>query len=142
MPSVWARREQPILAAIADLSSSRNPGLQDIQTATGLTFKDVQVAVQNLLEADYLTGIDVSNMGVGFELMEIRLLERGLRATGIWPSDPYEEFVDVVGDAIANESDPVKRTRLEGLLGSLNEVGKGVATSVITDLIKRSAGLP
>lgn len=142
MTSVWAGREQRVLDAVAAFSADRNPGCEDLAEATGLAFASVQTGVRNLEEAGFLTGMDVSTMGVGYELIEIRLLERGLRATGVWPSDPYDQFVDAVNDAIENETDPAQRSRLQGLLDAMKDVGKGVATAVISDVVKRSTGLP
>jgi hypothetical protein len=140
--SLWARREQPILDAIATLSSTSNSRFEDIEKATGMTHQEVQTGVWNLYEAAYITGMDVSSMGDGFDLIEIRLLERGLRATGMWPSDPYDEFVRVLHEAIANEPDAEKKSRLERVLDAVTEVGKGVATGVITEIVKRAAGIP
>lgn len=138
----WSTREQPILDAIAELSESGNPGLDRIVEVTSLPHGEVQRAVQSLAEADYLTGLDVSTMGTGFDLIEIRLLERGLRATGIWPSDPYDEFVNVLEERLAASTDPAERSRLQRLLDAAIDVGKGAATAVITDVVKRTAGIP
>ena len=98
--------------------------------------------MRNLYEANYITGMDVSTMGDGFDLIEIRLLERGLRATGMWPSDPYEEFISVLSEAIAREPDADKRSRLQHVMDAVADVGKGVASGVITEIVKRAAGIP
>ncbi|MGZ6299704.1 MAG: hypothetical protein ACXWMN_04335 [Candidatus Limnocylindria bacterium] len=142
MTTAWADREQLILDAIVNWSEPDKPKLEDLASLAGLDFREAQEGVRNLFESDYLTGFDVSNLGVGFDLIEIRLVERGLRATGAWPSDPYDEFLRAVQAAIARSSDAAERSRLAALLEAIKGVGTGVATAVITDVVKRAAGIP
>ncbi len=139
----WATRELPILEAINDLTTSdRGPRWEVVVEATGLPAEGVQLGLRRLFENGWIDGIDVTtNDGGGFELLNIRLLELGLRAVGVWPSDPYEELERALRDQIDHERDPERRGRLERLLGAAREVGQSVLTSVLTDVVKSSTGL-
>jgi hypothetical protein len=138
MPASWATLEQPILNAIAGLE---DPDMDEVIAVTGLAKPAVQTGLRRLVQAGYVAGIEVTAMGTGFEMIQIELLERGLRVTGLWPRDAYEEFVRIVGEAIAREPDPVKRTKLEEFLSSMGGVGRDVVTTLIVDALKRTAGL-
>jgi hypothetical protein len=140
MAGTWATVEQPILETIARLAEDP-PGTSEVVEATSLPEGKVQLALRRLYQADYLTGVDASTFDSGFELMRIELLERGLRATGEWPADAYDEFVAAVGQAIESESNPVERTKLEKLRDAATAVGRDVATALITDVLKRATGL-
>ena len=144
MPSKWAIREQVILDAVANLSEQFDPSSEAVKEATGLPDREFAVGLRSLYEAEYLTGLKAWGLGElpGSVLLEIRLLERGLIATGVWPGDAYDELVARLTEAIEKESNPEQRSRLQRLLAAVGDVGKGVATSVLTDVIKRTAGLP
>jgi hypothetical protein len=140
MPGTWSTVEEPILEAIKSLEAD-DPGTDEIIGATGLSKGEVQTGLRRLLQADYITGIDVTTMSSGFELIRIQLLERGLRITGEWPADAYDEFVAAVQDAIAKEPNPDERTKLERLRDAAAGVGRDVATTLIVDALKRAAGI-
>jgi DNA-binding transcriptional ArsR family regulator len=140
MPSTWSTIEQPILEAIGRLAANPPDNAAIIET-TGLAQSAVEIALKRLYESEYITGLDVSTMGSGFEMMRIELLERGLRATGVWPADAYDEFVAAVQDAIARESDPAEKTKLEKLRDAAAGISREVATTLIVDAFKRAAGL-
>jgi hypothetical protein len=139
----WATHEIPILEAIADRSTSRGgPRFEDIIEATGLQAPEAQLSLRRLYDAGYIDGQDVSGFGdAGFEMLDIRLLEPALRVVGIWPREPYDELLAVLERRIADESDEVRRGKLERLRDAIGSVGQGVATSVITEVVKRSVGL-
>jgi len=141
MANDWSNREQMILDAVVRISDSRDPSSEEIVEATGLTDRAVQSGLRNLFDADYLTGDDVSSNNLGYQLQGIRLLEKGLRSTGIWPADPYDEFVRIVQAAIMKQANPVERGKLERLLESLSSVGQGVATGLLIEAAKRTLGM-
>jgi hypothetical protein len=138
----WTTRELPILEAIAEAATSAGGSRwEDIVARTGLPAGDVQLALRRLYENDWIDGMDVTSMSGGFELLDIRLLEPALRAVGTWPADPYVEFVAIIQRQIVLEHDPAQRGRLERLLAAVAEVGQGVATAVLTDVVKQTIGL-
>ena len=102
----------------------------------------VQVALRRLYDAGYVDGFDVTSMGpIGFEIMNLKLLEPALRVVGIWPSVAYDELLATLERRIEQEPDPDRRGKLERLRDGVLDVGKSVATSVITEVVKKSAGL-
>jgi hypothetical protein len=139
MAGVWDMREQPILDAVARLSDSHDPRWEEIQHETGLSTRDVQRGLRTLYEADYLTGNDLSGFGNDFYLVDIRLLERGLVQTGVWPGDPYDELIGVLREAIAAEGDAERRSKLQRLLDATVDIGKGVASGLLVEGLKRAA---
>lgn len=84
----WAMREQPILQAIDRLTTQHGgPTWTQVSEATGLVPEQVQIGLRRLFDAGYVTGIDVTTMGpTGFELINIALLEPGLKAVNAWPN--------------------------------------------------------
>ena len=78
---------------------------------------------------------------VGFELLDIKLLEPALRVVGVWPNDAYDELVATLERRIDDEPDPDRRGKLERLRDGVLDIGKSVATSVITEVVKQTAGL-
>jgi len=141
--STWATVELPVLEAIAARARSiGGPRWEDIVKDVDLPAEQVQLALRRLADDGYISGIDVTSMGdAGYELLDIKLLAPGLRAAGVWPRDPYEELVATVEDRIEDEKDPERRGKLERLRDGLLDVGKSVGTSVIAEVVKRSAGL-
>ncbi len=74
--------------------------------------------------------------------MNLRLRPKGRQAVGQWPStDPAEVFLQALAQRIAVEDDPEMRSRLEKLLDSAGQVGKGVATGIITAVVQQVSGL-
>ncbi len=77
-----------------------------------------------------------------FSAMNLRLRPKGRQAVGQWPStDPAEVFLQALAQRIAVEDDPEMRSRLEKLLDSAGQVGKGVATGIITAVVQQVSGL-
>lgn len=86
--------------------------------------------------------MEFSSFDVGFDLGEVRLLERGHRATGRWPSDdPFEAFTELLEKQIAQEDDPEQRSKLQAVLGAVIDVGKGTASGLLTAYLKHVAGI-
>jgi hypothetical protein len=142
--NTWARREQPILLAIAQLSENGvNPSKQDLVSATGLAEAVVGVGLRNLYESDYLAeSQNITTFGPeGFDLAEIRLAERGYLATGLWPSDPYDELLEVLTEAIRTAKNAADKTKLETLRDALGAIGQGVTVELLTALIAKGVRL-
>jgi hypothetical protein len=141
MAGSWDRREQPILDAIARGSEAEDIRSEQLCEATGLSTREVQIGLRHLAESGYITGSNATSQGEIFDLINIRLLERGLIATGEWPGDPYDELVTALTRAAASEADPEKRSKLERLVFAAGDVGKSVLSGVLTSVIKSTAGL-
>jgi len=141
--ATWGVREQRILEAVEALeNATRGPRWETVADTSGLPRGDVQLGLRRLYDAGFVGGIDVTtNDQGGFELLDIRLLERGLRATGTWPEDSYTELVAALDRAIGRERDPTRRSGLERLRDEAVALGRGVLESLLSDYVKRVTGL-
>lgn len=84
----WEEREQRLLEAIATAEEEgREARADELDSPTGLSPQQVQQGLRALYDAGYVDGIDVTAQGDTFDLLNIRLLERGRRAVGQWPSE-------------------------------------------------------
>lgn len=143
----WEDREQVLLEAIARAEDeedgeplhSLDSRLQD---ATGLTDRDVQLGLRALYEAGYIAG---NTPGINqriFDMIGIRLLEKGRRKVGQWPpEDQYDAFLAVLEQRIASASSEEERGRLEQMRDVALGVGRDVLASVLSAWARQVGGL-
>ena len=85
----WNRLEQPVLEAIAVMEDggSLSIGSSNVASATSIGRDKVSLAVRRLVAAGYVAGTEYreGNESGPPDFIELRLLERGLRASGAWP---------------------------------------------------------
>jgi hypothetical protein len=138
----WEDREIPILDAIAQAEEGgAAPDFDDLVEATGLDSQTIQQGVQALHDAEYVTGLDSSAGGIGFRLIEMRLLERGKRQTGQWPAeDNFEDFVRLLKQRIEEADDPETKRGLQRVLETVTGVGSNVLAGVLLAYVKRRLG--
>lgn len=142
--STWETREQRALEAIFEAEEADQDAFStvDLAESLGIDISKARRSARALYEAGYIYGSDASTTA-GFDLLGMRLLERGRRAVGQWPSeDVYDALVRLLQAQIAEEEDPERRTRLQRLLTSVTEVGKDVAGGVLVSLARQVLGLP
>ena len=140
----WDELEQPILEAVAELEDElARVHLRDVVARSGLPAERVKIGVGRLLPTDLIEGNVLPGDGDRLNhVAGLRLLPRGRQAVGQWPSaDPAEAFLELLTQRIATEDDPEDRGRLEKLRDSAGQVGKGVATSVLTAFVQQVTGL-
>jgi hypothetical protein len=129
----WARREAPILEAIAARSDAPlGPQSADVVADTGLSELDVSLGLQALEDAAYVTGARMHKNRLKI-YANLRLQERGRRATGQWPADSIDSLVAVLAARIATEPDAETRSRLERLRDAIVGMGRDVAVSVLSE---------
>lgn len=140
--STWETREFPILEAVAELEEvERQLSNEHVAGRTGLSGHEVQLGLRALYESGYITGIDAAAEELCY-LIGIRLLERGRRAVGVWPpDDAFAVMLDVVDERLSETTDEETRTRLQRFREDLYGMGKVAAGGLITEVLKRSAGL-
>jgi DNA-binding MarR family transcriptional regulator len=136
----WTRVEAPILAAIADFKPRvGKPGMwsTDIPDETGLEYGEITTALRRLEAAGYVTGQRLTK-GADVTFVGLQLTEKGLRASGVWPSDdPFEDLVRVLEEHIAKEPDEEKVGRLRRLLSAVRDVGRDLGVGVLTEVFTR-----
>jgi hypothetical protein len=139
----WESRELPLLEAIAqaDAEGHEYPESGSLAEKTGLPYVQVQAGLKALLQADMIAGAKI-NTPSGWGLVNISLRERGRIASGAWPSgDVYAELLRVLDDRIAGTKDSEQRNALQRLRGAVVDVGTGVVSAAVYDLLRRlSAG--
>jgi hypothetical protein len=139
----WTTREQPILEAIFAGEEAGKPlNVNGVVATVSLPRGKVENALRSLRDAGFINALDASDHD-GFDLMEIRLLERGRRAVGQWPSEDrtFETFLSVLKDQAASESDPERRSRIQRFLEAATTVGSDVASGFLTAFLKHMTGL-
>jgi DNA-binding transcriptional ArsR family regulator len=141
---LWTLRELPVLDAIAqgEAEGVDMVNFQDLVTVLKMDPQAVARSLEALVDAGYVTLVDCSSM-VGFDALDIRLMERGRRATGQWPSDdPFDALVQVIeARSVDSGTDELTRTKLRGLLDDLQDVGKATATAVLSAYLQRVVGI-
>lgn len=130
--STWEQRDLPILEAIAQLEG-RRPSAADVAEAAGISFELTSQSLVSLLEAGYVAaGVNKGAWQSGQRFIrDLRLLERGKRATGVWPSDESQALMAALNRLIAAESDETKRGRLARLRDSLQDISNDVIAGLI-----------
>ena len=142
----WEPRELVLLDAIAKAEEEDGEPLHSLNSRlrdrTGLTDQDVQLGLRALHEAGYIAGTEQRFSSRVYDLVNIRLLERGRRLVGQWPADDqYREFVAVIEQHIADAATDEDRSRLERIKDVALGVGREVLTSVLSERARRQAGL-
>jgi hypothetical protein len=142
----WQTRERPILEAIAQAEEAgedaRRSSAASIAEWTGLPRPTVVAGLRALVDADMITGQDISTHA-GYDLILIRLREKGRRAVGQWPSgDLAGELIRLLEAEAEATADPVERGRIKALISGAVDVGKGTLSDVLAAFIRQSTGLP
>lgn len=143
--STWESRELPLLAAVARAEQTGTPAdTHSLANDTRLTTRDASMGLRALYDAEYLTGIDATTMsGPSFDLLDVRLLERGRRAVGQWPADDLRQvLLAILEQRISSTADPEERSRLERFREGVIGVGTEVVTSLLSSFLRHAAGLP
>jgi hypothetical protein len=139
----WTKVEAPILAAIADWiprPGAPGPMSTNIEQSTGLGSDAIATALRRLMDAQYVTGQRLNGAGGAVLFVNLHLTQRGLRESGVWPSDdPFEDLLRVLNEQIANEPDQERAGRLRRLLTAVVDAGRDVGVGVLTELATRGA---
>lgn len=140
----WDARERRLLDAVAAAEEDgAEPNAQDLGPATGLPAAEVQRGLRALYDAEFITGIVATAQSDIFDIMSIRLLERGRVTVGQWPSDDaYDALVAVLDEQIAAAKTGEERSKLERLRDLAGELGKGMVASILNAWARTILGPP
>lgn len=119
------------------------PHTSMIAEHSDLPLSDVKASVRDLLEAypAYITASDASDV-TEWDVMGIRLTERGRRAVGQWPGgDAYDSLLEVLDSHIEAETEPDQRAALEKFRDGALQVTREVGVSLLTAWMKSQTGL-
>lgn len=99
--------------------------------------------IRAFIEEGFVAGDDISADGLPMlRLHRPRLLAKGRRAVGAWPSnDPFEALLSLVERRIADETDEARKSSLVRFKDDLYGIGKGVAGALLAEFAKTAVGL-
>jgi hypothetical protein len=141
--STWERDAQ-VMEAIRSFERDRPDERtgQRLSKLTDLDQGEIDEILVSLADADYVHARDEPSAAELHWWWDIRLRERGRRAVGQWPSeDPAQALIQLLEERVALTEDPVERSRLEKVLGTVRDVGTSVLSGVLRDLLRNAAGI-
>ncbi len=140
--STWSR-DVRVMEVVRDLERDK-PGegqRDDIVGRLPFTKAEINDALRGLIEGGYVIGRDGGTMAERFDWWDLRLTEKGRRAIQQWPSDdPGAALVQLLEERLEQSEDPSETTKLQRVLDTIRDVGTGVLSSVLRDLL-RGAGI-
>ena len=139
----WERLDLPVLRAIAaDTADQRGTSLHDLASITGFGIDEVARSLENLTDAHYIEAQFLRGADEIVAVHDVRLRERGMRATGVWPPDEaYQTFLDVIERMAEAEPNPERKSKLRKVGEAVAGLGSEVAGNVIAAVVTRVAGL-
>jgi DNA-binding HxlR family transcriptional regulator len=133
----WPHVEQPILNALASGDGGDMTG-EELEAATGIEHVVLMRALRDLKEAGYIEArLTMSDPDYPIRVWGIRLLEMGLRHTGVWPaSDDFGEgLLAALQQLLDKEPDEEERTKLQGAVTALKALGMVALTSAVSQAV-------
>ena len=139
---IWAEREQPILEAVAEAEEQgRSVNNDDISGQTGIGRPALDAGLLALFEGQYLTGTSAGAEELCY-LLDVRLLERGRRATGQWPSEDAEQaLLHLLLSRVEGAVDDADRTRWQRVLDAVKGVSGKALQEFAIAFVKHQAGI-
>jgi hypothetical protein len=133
----WPTVEQPILDALV-AAGGRDVTGEELEAATGIEHVLLLRALRDLKEARYIDAVlvEVDQEDHPVRAVGIRLLEKGLQRSGLWPADDLAAaFLAALERLIEEESDDEERTKLQALRDAATTVGGMALGAVIANAI-------
>ena len=136
--STWSR-EIEVMQAVRELERERpgEGGRDDVVERVQLDKGEVNDALRGLIEGGYVLGRDGGTMAERFDWWDLRLTAKGRQAIQQWPvDDPAAALIQLLEERLSQSDDPTEATKLQKVLDALREVGTGVVSSVLRDLLR------
>jgi len=138
----WSGIAFPILEFVHENGAQMGiVNIRQIAAGTGLEPNEIADEVERLCAAGFIMG-PLRKMQSGGDtrpwfLESSHLGEKGLRAVGAWPSDDsYQALLDLLERHIASAPDPVTKSKLKALQGSVADVGKATIAGLLVEMAK------
>lgn len=134
LPSTWASRELPILAATLRQLDSGAYWVNSIQLGRELGFNDAEMrAGLGALESASPPYVEVENLASAHSRITA-VSERARRELGTWPSAEgiVNDLVAALEIAANAESEPERQSRLLGAVKVLGGMARDIAVGVVT----------
>ena len=138
----WPACEGPILEAMYWASESGTDLGQAAHDAVpDLPERVLQETLLTLFQDDYLEAHLMKTAGDVPTVIPTRLMAKGRRAVGQWPSEDLEvELARVIERLEEEETDPERKSRFRRLREALSDAGKDVVARIIAELLKSLGG--
>lgn len=142
MTSTWETTAVPILRYVEGVEGTGIMAFDDVATSIDATSHQVANEIARLISAGYMDGTIEGTIAGDDSVMRPRLLERGSRAIGQWPSeDSYDGLLELIEERIADPAADIEtRGKLRAFADVLGEIGKGTAQGVLTSYIQSRLG--
>jgi hypothetical protein len=141
----WQRRDFPVLVeATRQVDAREAVDVHAMAVAADTDEDGVDEALAALEDAGYLDTIRGPTRTSGdAQLHGVRLRERGLRATGLWPND--DDQADALVQVLEQAADQVSDGDDQSALRKAGRLLRGVPAAVLADvtaaLIRQQAGI-
>lgn len=146
LTATWESIELPVLEAVITLLESEPPGmpvrLDDVLNGVDLDEDAVARAVQKLSH-EHLVTQSIESLGGPTDYIIRDVTPKGLRATGVWPSEDAaaDAFLRALDQQIEEASEgSSKKSGLESIKSAAKNVTEGTLTAVIAAAAKGAAG--
>ena len=141
----WERIALPVLQALLKAEQGdRDVYVQELRASLGeVSDREFHNTLENLLQDGYISGTPFHEGGQRYpEYLDLRLLGQGRQVLRDWPADShFEAWMSAIDAAIATTDEPAERSRLEKLRSTALEVGQGMLTGILTNVVTQVTGL-
>jgi hypothetical protein len=139
--STWNTRELPVLeATVSMFDEMGNPGIITVRDLCDRIEFSPQDVWRSLLalKGDYVTLRMVMAGGNPEPQMVTGVTSAARRAVGQWPTAESltDQFMAGLAEAIQQEADPSKKSKLQAVASSMTAVGRDVLVSLISTAIR------
>jgi len=138
----WYSRALPIMEVVTGYEDEGRDivTVGEIAEATGLQSQAVLTELNRLVSEGFVAERVEENFGGdpgAADLYNPSLREKGARAINAWPPDnAYDALVTVLNRELSEETNEVRRTKLQKIRDAVVDVGKEVITRVLTEVAK------
>lgn len=123
--------------------------LRQVAEDLGVRKDEIQTEIDRLVDALFIGGELVRKGGwqsgggyVVWRYQRPMLLEKGMRAVGRWPGNPYDTLLAVLDARIDDAPDAETKSKLKATRAAIVDLGTSVVGSVLAAYVRHLAGLP
>jgi DNA-binding PadR family transcriptional regulator len=141
--NMW-ESDQRVLAAVVELYERNGHPLRvgEVRAALGDEPDDdaLTQSLRRLAEHGY---IDAKGSWQGPILRIHKVTEKGLRASGFWPSkeEAFERMLLALEEAVEREPDPENKSKLKALLVAARSAGRDIFVDFVSSALTSGVGL-
>jgi endonuclease III-like uncharacterized protein len=135
--------DQRVLAAVVELYEKDGHHVRRSEVHAAVDDLDqnaVDQSLRRLSDASYILGRGTGQAAV---VAIVGVTEKGLRASGFWPSkdEAFERMLRTLEEEVEREPDPEKKSKRRAFLEGMRGLGREVAVEIISTAVKAGVGL-